>query len=303
MFLSLARIIKFGFQDVWRNFWLSLATIMILVLTLFSVDLLLALRIIGQAAVDNLKNRVDVSIYLKQGVPEDKILNLKARLANLNNVQEVNYISQSAALESFQRRHQSDPEILQALQELDQNPLAPTLTVKPKDPDHYEELVEELDQIQDPIIESRNFQDNKKLLDKINYITDKINNAAIIISSIFLLIMILVMFNSVRLAIYSHRQEIIIMKLVGASNFFIKAPFLFSSLIYTFMGVVLTVVIFYSFLTVLQPYLDTFFFGYNIDLITYFNGHWLEIAGLQFVGAAIINLLASYIAVGKYSKI
>ncbi|HOE81251.1 MAG TPA: permease-like cell division protein FtsX, partial [bacterium] len=221
MLLSLGRIIKFGFQDVWRNFWLSLATVMILVLTLFSVDLLLSLRIIGQAAVDNLKNRVDVSIYLKQGISEDKILNLKARLANLNNVQEVIYISQSEALESFQKRHQSDPEILQALQELDQNPLAPTLTVKPKDPDHYEELVEELDQIQDPIIESRNFQDNKKLLDKINYITDKINNAAIIISSIFLLIMILVMFNSVRLAIYSHRQEIIIMKLVGASNFFI----------------------------------------------------------------------------------
>ncbi|HPL83632.1 MAG TPA: hypothetical protein PK757_02260, partial [bacterium] len=99
------------------------------------------------------------------------------------------------------------------------------------------------------------------------------------------------------------RQEIIIMKLVGASNFFIKAPFLFSSLIYTFIGVVLTAVIFYSFLTVLQPYLDTFFFGYNIDLVTYFNSHWLEIAGLQFTGAAVINLLASYMAVGKYSKI
>ena len=303
MLLSLGRIIKFGFQDVWRNFWLSLATVMILVLTLFSVDLLLSLRIIGQAAVDNLKNRVDVSIYLKQGISEDKILNLKARLANLNNVQEVIYISQSEALESFQKRHQSDPEILQALQELDQNPLAPTLTVKPKDPDHYEELVEELDQIQDPIIESRNFQDNKKLLDKINYITDKINNAAIIISSIFLLIMILVMFNSVRLAIYSHRQEIIIMKLVGASNFFIKAPFLFSSLIYTFMGVVLTVVIFYSFLTVLHPYLDTFFFGYNIDLLQYFNHYWWQIAGLQLLGIGTVNLLASYIAVGKYSRI
>jgi len=303
MLLSLGRIIKFGLQDVWRNFWLSLATIMILVLTLFSVDLLLSLRIIGQAAVDNLKNRVDVSIYLKQGISEDKILNLKARLANLNNVQEVVYISQSAALESFQQRHQSDPEILQALQELNQNPLAPALTVKPKDPDHFEELVEELDQVQDPIIESRNFQDNKKLLDKINYITDKINDAAVIISAIFLFIMILVMFNSVRLAIYSHRQEIIIMKLVGASNFFIKAPFLFSSLIYTFIGVVLTATIFYSFLTVLQPYLDTFFFGYNVDLVTYFNSRWLVIAGLQFTGAAVINLLASYMAVGKYSKI
>jgi len=93
------------------------------------------------------------------------------------------------------------------------------------------------------------------------------------------------------------------MKLVGASNFFIKAPFLFSSLIYTITGVILTAVIFYPFLNILQPYLDTFFFGYNIDLLSYFNSRWLEIAGLQFLGIAAVNLLASYIAVGKYSKI
>jgi cell division transport system permease protein len=303
MLLSLARIIKFGFQDVWRNFWLSLATIMILILTLFSVNLLLSLRIIGQAAVDNLKNRVDISIYLKQGVSEDKILNLRARLANINNVQEVVYTSQADALESFRQRYQANPEILQALQQLDQNPLTSSLVIKPKDPSLYENLIEELNQIQDPLIASRNFQDNKKLLDKINYITDKINDIAIIISSIFLMIMLLVIFNSVRLAIYSHRQEIIIMKLVGASNFFIKAPFLFSSLIYTITGVILTAVIFYPFLNILQPYLDTFFFGYNIDLLSYFNSRWLEIAGLQFLGIAAVNLLASYIAVGKYSKI
>jgi cell division transport system permease protein len=303
MLLSLARIIKFGFQDVWRNFWLSLATIMILILTLFSVNLLLSLRIIGQAAVDNLKNRVDISIYLKQGVSEDKILNLRARLANINNVQEVVYTSQADALESFRQRYQANPEILQALQQLDQNPLTSSLVIKPKDPSLYENLIEELNQIQDPLIASRNFQDNKKLLDKINYITDKINDIAIIISSIFLMIMLLVIFNSVRLAIYSHRQEIIIMKLVGASNFFIKAPFLFSSLIYTITGVILTAVIFYPFLNILQPYLDTFFFGYNIDLLSYFNSRWLEIAGLQFLGIAAVNLLASYLAVGKYSKI
>jgi cell division transport system permease protein len=303
MFLFLGRIIKFGFQDVWRNFWLSLATIMILILTLFSVNLLLSLKIIGQTAVDNLKNRVDISIYLKNGVSEDKLLNLKARLANLDNVQEIVYISQADALESFRQRHQNNPEILQALQELDKNPLASSLTIKPRNPDQYNQLVEQLNQIQDPIIDSRNFQDNQILLGKINNITDKINDIAILISSIFLLIMLLVIFNSVRMAIYSHRQEIVVMKLVGASNFFIKAPFLFSSLIYTLAGVILTAIIFYSFLNILQPYLDTFFAGYNINLLAYFNHYWLEIAGLQFLGIGLVNLLASYIAVGKYSRI
>ncbi|HQB51149.1 MAG TPA: permease-like cell division protein FtsX [bacterium] len=303
MFLSLARIIKFGFQDVWRNFWLSLATIMILILTLFSVNLLLSLKIIGQAAVDNLKNRVDISIYLRQGVSEDKIMSLKARLANLNNVQEVKYVSQAEALQSFQNRHQNNPEIMQALEQLDKNPLTSSLTVKPVNPDNYDQLIEDLNKIQDPVIDSRNFQDNKELLNKINSVTKKINDIALAISLIFLLIMLLVIFNSVKLAIYSHRQEIVIMKLVGASNFFIKAPFLFSSLIYTLAGVILTAVIFYPFLSLLQPYLDTFFFGYNIDLLTYFNKNWWQIMGLQTIGTGLVNLLASYIAVGKYSKI
>ncbi len=303
MFLSLARIIKFGFQDVWRNFWLSLATIMILILTLFSVNLLLSLKIIGQAAVDNLKNRVDISIYLRQGVSEDKIMSLKARLANLNNVQEVKYVSQAEALQSFQNRHQNNPEIMQALEQLDKNPLTSSLTVKPINPDNYDQLIEDLNKVQDPVIDSRNFQDNKELLNKINSVTKKINDIALAISLIFLLIMLLVIFNSVKLAIYSHRQEIVIMKLVGASNFFIKAPFLFSSLIYTLAGVILTAVIFYPFLSLLQPYLDTFFFGYNIDLLTYFNKNWWQIMGLQTIGTGLVNLLASYIAVGKYSKI
>lgn len=303
MFLSLARIIKFGFQDVWRNFWLSLATIMILILTLFSVNLLLSLKIIGQAAVDNLKNRVDISIYLRQGVSEDKIMSLKARLANLNNVQEVKYVSQAEALQSFQNRHQNNPEIMQALEQLDKNPLTSSLTVKPINPDNYDQLIEDLNKVQDPVIDSRNFQDNKELLNKINSVTKKINDIALTISLIFLLIMLLVIFNSVKLAIYSHRQEIVIMKLVGASNFFIKAPFLFSSLIYTLAGVILTAVIFYPFLSLLQPYLDTFFFGYNIDLLTYFNKNWWQIMGLQTIGTGLVNLLASYVAVGKYSKI
>ncbi|HPL22645.1 MAG TPA: permease-like cell division protein FtsX [bacterium] len=303
MFLTLSRIVKFGFQDVWRNFWLSLATIMILILTLFSVNLLLSLRIIGQAAVDNLKNRVDISIYLKEGVSEDKALGLKARLANLDNVQEVSYVSQADALEAFRRQHQDNPEILQALQELDKNPLTSSLTIKPRDPDQYNQLIEQLSQIQDPLIGSRNFQDNQALLAKINNITNKINDIAIVISSIFVLIMLLVIFNSVKLAIHSHRQEIAIMKLVGASNFFIKAPFLFSSIIYTVAGVILTAAIFYLFLNVLQPYLDTFFFGYNIDLLQYFNHYWWQIAGLQLLGIGTVNLLASYIAVGKYSRI
>ena len=227
MFLTLSRIVKFGFQDVWRNFWLSLATIMILILTLFSVNLLLSLRIIGQAAVDNLKNRVDISIYLKEGVSEDKALGLKARLANLDNVQEVSYVSQADALEAFRRQHQDNPEILQALQELDKNPLTSSLTIKPRDPDQYNQLIEQLSQIQDPLIGSRNFQDNQALLAKINNITNKINDIAIVISSIFVLIMLLVIFNSVKLAIHSHRQEIAIMKLVGASNFLLKRRFSF----------------------------------------------------------------------------
>lgn len=303
MFLSFARIIKFGFQDIFRNIWLSLVTIIILILALFTINMLLVVSLIGETAVNAVHDKIDVNLYLKSTAKEDDVLALKAQIAGLSEVKEVSYISKQAALEAFTEKHQENQEILGALRELNINPLTPTLVIKPVNLEVFDNLINRLNAFESPIIESRNFTNYKNLLLKINNITKKVTDAGLFLSSIFVFITMLVIYNSVRVAIYTHRRQINIMKLVGASNYFIQMPYLVSSVIYTLFGVLAIMLIFYPFLSLLQPYLETFFVGYNINLLTYFYGNSIKIFGAQFLGAAFISIVASLVAVRKYSRV
>jgi len=303
MFLSLFRAIKFSIQDFYRNIWLSVVTIIIIVLALFSVNMLLTVKVIGNTAISAIKDKIDVSLFLESEAKEDDILALKATISNLSQVDSIEYISKEMALEDFKEKNKSNPELLESLKQLGKNPLTPTLVIKPKDIDNLDELIANLNKIENPIIESRNFTNYKLMLSKINGITDKVSQAGILVSLIFIFITLLVVYNSVRVAIYTHKTEIAVMKLVGASNAFVYMPYIFSALIYTIFSLLFLMLIFYPFLTILQPYLATFFIGYNINIVNYFTYNALEIFGLQFLVASTINIGASLIAVKKYANV
>ncbi len=303
MFLSLARVIKFSFQDIIRNIWLSLVTIIILVLALFSVNMLLTVNEIGKAAINAIKEKVDINLYLKEDASEDEVLALKAHISNLKQVKSVDYISKTEALENFRNKHANNPEVIEALKELGKNPLSPILVIKPKDTNNLNELITEINKIEDDIIESRNFTNYKLILNKINSITKKVNEAGAIISFVFVFISVLVVYNAIKVAIYTHRKEIMIMRLVGASNWFILTPYLLSGVFYAFIGTAIVIMLYYPFLSLLQPYLETFFIGYNINILTYFEENFFYIFGAQFLTAAAINVIASFLAVRKYARV
>lgn len=303
MIISLLRAAKFSLQDIARNVWLSVVTILILVLAFFSVNLLLSVQVISQAAVDTVRDKIDVSLYLKTDAPESEILALRAAISGIENVREVVYVSKQAALEDFQTRHKNNPDILEALRELDSNPLSPSLIIRPNDVNRYDGLIAELNRISNPIIESRNFDDHKLMLEKINLITDRVNQAGFAVSLLFIFITLLVLYNTLRVAIYTHRSEIAIMRLVGASDWFIRAPFIISSLLYTLISLLISGGVFYLFLNLLQPYLETFFLNYDFNIIHYFQGNFAQFFLLEFAAAAAINIIASLVAVRKYSNI
>jgi len=301
-FVSLYRTIKFSLQDITRNIWLSIVTIIILTLALFSVNMLLVVKVIGAAAVGAVKDKIDVSIYLKPDADEKASLALKSEISNLNGVKDVQYVSKDQALETFKSQYNDNPEVLQALRELGKNPLTPALVISPTNADMLDGLIDELNQIQSDIIDSRDFTNHKALLDKINSVTGKVTEAGLLLAIIFIFITVMVVFNSARVAIYTHNMEISIMRLVGASNAFIYMPFLFSGLLYALIGEIFIILLFYPFLSLLQPYLEAFFVGYNINVVTYFNEHFLLIFGLQFAGIALINIVADWWAVRRYTR-
>ena len=303
LLLSFIRIIKFSLQDIFRNIWLSIVTVTILILALFSVNMLLVVQVISQTAIDAIKEKVDISLYLKAESSEDEIMALKNKVSEINDVKEIVYISKAEALETFREKNKNNPEILQALRELGKNPLTPSLIIKPKASGDITKLTNTLKNLDSDLIESRNFTDHKLMLGKISSITDKVSQVGLYVSSIFGLIFLIIIFNSLRVSIYTHRKEIQIKRLVGASNPFVYMPFLFSGLIYAFLGIVVVIAVFYPFLSLLQPYLEAFFVGFEVNIISYFNDNFIKIFGLQFLAVAAINILTSLIAVRKYARV
>lgn len=301
--LSLIRIIKFSFQDIIRNIWLTIVTITILTLALFSINTLVTVRLISDNAVAAIKEKIDISLYIKPETTEVEIMALKAKITNSTNVKNVIYISKQKAIEDFRAKYQNNPEILAALKELGRNPLSPSLTIIPKDFDQSNLVINELKVLDNPIIESRDFSDNTNILAKINLITKRVNEIGLMIISVFILASLLIVYNAIRVTIYTHRQEIEIMRLVGASDGFIYMPYLFSALIYTLFSTLLIISIFYPFLTLLQPYLEAFFLGYNINILAYFVDNFWLIFGAQFLVVLAINMFASLLAVKKYARV
>lgn len=301
--LSFYRIIKFSFQDIARNFWLAAATITILILSLLSVNILMVVRVISENASVAVQEKIDISLYLKPDVPEEQIIQLKNNISNFEKVSSVVYISKEEALQDFRSKYENNQEVLAALKELGQNPLSPSLIIRPKDFKEADLLINELRVIDDPIIESRDFSDNTMVLNKIDNITRRVNDIGLVIITIFILTSLLVVYNTVRVAIYTHRQEIEIMRLVGASSAFIYMPYIFSALMYSLISVAIIIAIFYPFLSLLQPYLEIFFMGYNVNILSYFIANFATIFGLQFLGILLINALTSLFAVSRYTKV
>lgn len=301
--LSFFRIIKFSLQDIARNIWLSVVTITILLLALLSINTLLTVRAVSDNAVSAVKEKIDIGLYLKPDSSENEIAALRERLSKMPEIKSINYTSKQAALESFRQKYRDNPEILQALRELGVNPLSPSLAIVPTDFDNTGNLINALRQIDSDIIESRDFSDNTAVVNKIQSITKRVNEVGLVIIVIFFLTSLLVVYNSIRVAVYTHKKEIEIMRLVGASNFFIYMPFLFSAFLYALISVLVMIVIFYPFLSLLQPYLEVFLAGYNVNLLSYFVYNFFSIFGSQFALIFLITLAASFFAVRKYARI
>ncbi len=301
--LSLYRIIKFSFQDIVRNVWLTIATVIILLLSLFSINTLMTVRLISDSAVNAIKEKIDISLYLKAEAPDSEILALKDRIAISPKIKEVVYVSKQTAINSFRLKYANNPEVLAALKELGRNPLSPSLTVIPKNFDESSLVINELKLLDSPIIESRDFSDNSAILRKVNDITKRVNEIGFFIISIFILISLLVVYNAIRVTVYTHRQEIEIMRLVGASNRFIYMPYIVSAFIYTLFSILIIISVFFPFLSLLQPYLETFFVDYNINILAYFIDNFWSVFGAQFLIVFFINAVASFLAVRRYARV
>jgi cell division transport system permease protein len=302
--VTIQRSLWFAMQSFWRNIWLSLATIFIISLTFLSINSLVAINAISDSAIDAVKDKIDVSIYFNTDVRETKVAEIKSHLETLPQVEEILYVSPGDNLEDFKDRRIDDPVIQEVLKELEGNPLGATLIVKAKDLDDYPEVLKAIDNpAYADLIEKKSYDDHDTAIANINLITDNVRKGALIISLMFVIIAILIVFNTVRIAIFTHRQEVGIMKLVGASNAFVRSPFILENVFSGIIACGLSIGVIYLLLSTAQPHLANFFSGIDFNIIDYFNTNFVLIFGSQLVGIIALNVISSSLAIGRYLRV
>lgn len=302
MFTSLKRIIKSGWVSFSRNSWLATATIFIMVMVISLVTSLYLLKGMTDFIIGELEAKVDLSVYFKKDVSEGEILRAKEELSKLAEVKEVEYVSSEQALENFKERHKDNPIILETLTEIGDNPLPASLNIKVFEAPQYENLVSFLEGSSfQNLIEKIDYREKKPVIEKLFSITSGLNTGGIIFSLILAFLAVLVAFNTVRLAIYNSREEIVVQRLVGASNWFIRGPYIFQGTISGFFATLISLLIFTILCFVLGPKLGAFYPGLN--LFQYFTGNFFIILLIQSATGIGLGIVSSVIAIRKYLQV
>ncbi len=301
IFVKIKRIVKTGFTNFWRNGWVSLATILVMIITLFVIGSLIFGNALLSYSLGQLQDKVDVTVYFRTDAKESDIFALKKSLENLGEVKKVDYLSQDDALKQFRERHADNSLILQSIDELGVNPLGASLNIKAKNPAQYESIASFLDTGVFPIIDKINYHQNKAVIDRLTGIFQASRNIGMGISLVLTLVALLVTFNTIRLVIYTNREEIKIMRLVGASNRYIRGPYVIAGMIYGLLSSLATMFLFYPITFWLGPLSEKFFAGLN--LFQYYLIHFIEIFGLLLFVGVILGVISSWFAARRYLKV
>lgn len=306
MWAKIKRMVQSGFVNFWRNGTISLSAVLMMMVTLFVISSVLFVGALLTSTLGQIKDKVDINIYFVTSASENDILALQKTLQAMPEVENVDYVSSEQALQNFKDRHANDQLTLQALAELDQNPLGAVLNVKAQDPSHYESIAGFLEgnnlisKDGVPIIENVNYAKNKIAIDRLTAIIASGQKLGFVITVILVLLSILITFNTIRLVIYMSREEISVMKLVGASNMHVRGPFVVTGFMYGIVASLLSVVILYPIMFYVRGFTSAFA---GVDLLQYYLRHFGEIFVLLVGSGALIGGISSYLAVKRYLKV
>lgn len=303
--ISFIRVLRSSFQNFWRNIWLSLATLVVMTITLLMMSLLYFANVFGSQVLRTIEQKVDLSATFKDSATENQIQAVADEVGSREDVEEVRVVTSEEALQDFRQRHVDDPFIEDSLQELESNPLPASIFVVASEPRFYQNIAAQLQSEKyQPFIEKVNFQDLRPVIQRMIDIMNTIRNGALIVTVTFAALVVLIMFNTVRLAIYSFREEIDIMRLVGASNWFIRGPFLLEAMFVALLSVGISTAIIYPVLKAVAPRLQQFFFSeaLHFDVFTYAVDNWGTVVGLQAAAAVGLATFSSLIAIRRYLR-
>jgi cell division transport system permease protein len=300
---KIKRIIVSALRDLSRNVWLNMATVFIVVITLLTVTTMMAVDTIGNFALNSLQEKIDITVQFEDDAEENKILEFKEDLEELWEVKSVEYISKEQALINFKESHKDNEYINQSLEELGENPLFAVLNIKATSLGEYESIDGYIkgNENYGDIIEKVNFKENERAINNFSVILNTVKDGIFGLAVLFILMSILVAFNTIRLSMYTHRVEIEIMRLVGASNWYIKMPFVVQGVVFGIFGCVITIAFIFPITMYVSPKISQFLPGF--DLYAHFINNIFSFTILLLATGIGLGVISSLIAIRRYLKV
>ncbi len=299
------RIIRSGYRSFMRSGFTSIASILIMTITLFVIVSLIFIQTTLNTALTDIKEKVDVTVYFVPNASEDSIQNIKVALEKLPEVKDVSYTSSEEALATFKERHANDYLTLQALDELNDNPLGASLNVKAKDPSQYESISKYFENDSAltlgslSIVDKIDYHQNKVVIDRLNSIINGAQRLGFAISLVLIIISIIITFSTVRLIIYMSREEISVMRLVGAGSKYIRGPFIVSGILVGIMASIVTTIILFPISIWLGNQMTDFI---GINLFTYYKANFVQLFIIMLGSGIILGVISSIFAINRYLR-
>jgi cell division transport system permease protein len=300
--LKLWRTLKEGMINFRRNGWLSLATISILSLSLFIISVAFLISLGANLVVENFENRVNITVSFNPDIAEERIITIQQNLKRFREIESVEYISRDQALTEFLDQSNNDPEIRQAIEEIGENPLLASLVIRAKNQSDYEKIAQVLNQSEYKEEISRiNYERNKRIFDRLNTISLAAKKFGLSVGIAFALIAVLITFNTIRITIYSHRQEFEIMRLVGASNLYVRMPYIFEGMLYGLSAGLITLLLLAGATYGVRGFTQGAF--PQGDLFQVFLEHLPLLSLSTMLSGVFLGVISSYIAIRRYLRI
>ena len=288
-----------------RNAWLSTAATAVMTVTLSIVAISFISNLALTSTIKGVTDKIDVSVYLKTGVTQEQVDGFTKSLKASSNVAGVTYLSEAQAIALYREQNKTNKQLLAAL-DIAGNALPSSLQIKANDPKKLDEITAVVDQpenkaLLDPSAPPSYTGSRKTTIDKIVSFSNFFKSTGLVASSIFVVISTLIIFNTIRMAIFTRRDEIEIMKLVGATKWFIRGPFIVEAALYGIIGAFIAVALSYVLLLGGGPKLSSY-----VDVkstIDFFRNYPVLIIGVEMLIGVIIGMFSSLLAMSRYLKL
>ncbi len=302
------RVIRTGLYNLVRNAWLAIAAIAVMVVTLTIVLFSLIANATFNNTIAQITSKINISVYLKDSVTEKQRNDLIAELKTLPNVKQVSYVSKAQALSQYRVENADNQSLLQAINETG-NPLPASIRIDPADPAQIQTIKTFLDQpaniaLQDPQAGTSYSGDRKDAVDKITHATNVLRRVGVVAVLVFAVISMLIIFNTIQMAIFNRRDELTIMRLLGATTWYIRGPFVVESIIYGIIAAIISILIIIGIFVTAASALQASSLGL-LDISyasTYFQQNMWKLLGLQLAVGISIGAVSSVIATRRYLK-